>query len=237
MPDSSSIGGQVMVIFEVGEEYANRKGSYTVLEISDPKMTVEYEDGSTADLSISIQQRIWENIVTEREAERARTVKARKTRVSVGTRFYIKPTSVLTVEELSTTNKQEGIPASGRWLATIRKGDRLIYYAQESQVFFAVVTITGPGNKLKGKGRKKTSVLYFPLDVDAYVVDLNKALLAVSVELESQPKYKEILADSDDYLEITEDEFELLAEMLTEVSEEDEEDEEDQEKDDEEFDA
>jgi hypothetical protein len=226
-----------MVIFEVGEEYANRKGSYTVLELNDPKMLVEYGDGSIADLSIPIQQRIWENIVTEREAERARTVKSRKKRVSTSTRFYIKPTSMLTVEELSTTNKQEGIPASGRWLATLRRGDRLIYYAKENQLFFAVVTITGPGKKPKGRGRKKTSVLYFPVDVDAYVVDLSKALLAVSVELESQPKYKEILADSDDYLEITEDEFELLAEMLTEVSEEDEEDETDQEKDDDEFDA
>jgi hypothetical protein len=226
-----------MIIFEVGEEYANRKGGYTVLEISAPKMTVEYDDGSTADLSISIQQRIWENIVTEQEAERARTVKSRKKKVKIGTRYYIRPTSMMTVEELSTTKKQEGIPASGRWLATIRRGDRLIYYAKETQLFFAVVTITGPGKKPKGRGRKKTSVLYFPVDVDAYVVDLSKALHAVSVELESQPKYKDFLADSDDYLEITEDEFELLAEMLTEVSEEDEEDEANQEKDDDEFDA
>jgi hypothetical protein len=226
-----------MFNFEVGEEYANRKGSYTVLEISDSKMMVEYDDGSTADLSITIQQRIWENIVTEREVERTRTVKSRKKRVTVGTRYYIKPTSMMTVEELSTTNKQEGIPASGRWLAILRRGDRLLYYAKETQLFFAVVTITGPGKKPKGRGRKKTSILYFPVDVDAYVVDLSKALLAVSVDLESQPKYKEILADSDDYLEITEDEFELLAEILAEVSEEVAESNTNQEKDDDEFEA
>jgi hypothetical protein len=226
-----------MVIFEIGQEYANRKGSYKVLEINDPKMTVEYEDGTTADLSISIQQRIWENIVTEREAEKVRTTKTRKKKVKIGTRFYIRPTSMLTVEELSTTKKQEGIPASGRWLATIRRGDRLIYYAQESQAFFAVVTITGPGKKPKGRGRKKTSVLYFPLDVDAYVVDLSKALHTATIELESQPRYRELLADSEDYLEITEDEFELLAEMLTEVSEEDDEDGASEEKDEDEFDA
>lgn len=212
-----------MIAFEIGQEYANRKGKYTILEINDPKMTVEYEDGSTADLSISIQQRIWENIVTEEEAELARTSTKRKKRTSTKTHYYIKPTSMTTVEELSTSSKLQGLPESGRWLATIRRGDRLIYYAQESSIFFAVVTITGPAKKPKGRGKKKkSSVLFFPLDVDSYVVDLEKALSASIVELESQPKFVEILATSKDYLEITEDEFELLAEMLTEVSEEDE---------------
>jgi hypothetical protein len=212
-----------MVVFEIGQEYANRKGKYTILEINDPKMTVEYEDGSTADLSISIQQRIWENIVTEEEAERARTPTKRKKRTTTRTRYYIKPTSMTAVEELSTSSKKEGLPASGRLLATIRRGDRLIYYAQESQVFFAVVTITGPAKKPKGRGKKKkSSVLFFPLDVDAYVVDLGKALSASSVELESQPKFVDILTTSNDYLKINEDDFELLAEMLAEVSEEDE---------------
>ena len=71
-----------MIVFDIGQEYANRKGKYTILEINDPKMTVEYEDGSTADLSISIQQRIWENIVTEEEAELARTSTKRKKRTA-----------------------------------------------------------------------------------------------------------------------------------------------------------
>jgi hypothetical protein len=221
--DNLSIGGQAMIVFEIGQEYANRKGNYTILEINDPKMTVEYEDGTTADLSISIQQRIWENIVTEQEAELARSSTKRKKRAKTKTRYYIKPTSMTTVEELSTSSKQVGLPASGRWLATIRRGDRLIYYAQENHVFFAVVTITGPATKPKGRGKKKkSSVLFFPLDVDSYVKDLEKALSASTVELESQPKFVEILATGDDYLKITEDEFELLAEMLTEVTEDDE---------------
>jgi hypothetical protein len=213
-----------MVDFEVGQEYENRKGKYKVLEIANSKMSVEYEDGSTTDLSIAIQQRIWENILTEREAERARTSKSSKKRSSAGTRFYIKPTSMMTVEELSASSKPEGIAAEGRWLATIRRGDRLIYFAQESSVFFAVVTITGPATAAKTRGRKKNTNLYFPVDVDAYIVDLAFALPASTVELESQPDFVAKLSKSDDYLEITEDEFELIAEMLTEASEEDDDD-------------
>jgi hypothetical protein len=125
-------------------------------------------------------------------------------------------------------------------LTTIRKGDRLLYYAQETHVFFAVVTITGPGKKLKQRGRSKKkdkAVLYFPVDVDAYVIDLAKAVSASTVELESQPKFMNILSESEDYLEINEDEFELLAEILTEVSEEDDEDVSAEAKEDEDFDA
>ena len=54
-------------MFEVGGEYANRNGKYKVLEINDPKMTVEYEDGTTAELRMNIQERIWENIQAEKE--------------------------------------------------------------------------------------------------------------------------------------------------------------------------
>jgi hypothetical protein len=227
-----------MVVFEIGEEYANRKGEYTVIEINDPKMTVEFRNGSTAELSISIQQRIWENIVTEQEAERARTTtKRKKKKVGIATRFYIRPTTLMTVEELSASKKQVGIPATGRWLTKIRRGDRFIYYAQENQMFFAVVTITGPAKKPKGRGRKKSTIRYFPVDVDAYIVDLAKAIYASTVDLESQPKYKDIHAESENFLEISEDEFELIAEMLTEVSEEDEDGDTVTVKDDDDFDA
>jgi len=223
-------------MFEVREVYANRKGNYTVLEINEPKMTVEYEDGSTADLSISIQMRIWQNIVIEREAERVRTSSARKRSARRGTRFYIKPTSMMTVEEFSASGTPQDLPATGKWLRTIKRGDRIIYFAQETQVFFAVVTITGPGQKPKARGRKKASPLFFPLDVDAYVIDLSEALLASAVDLESQPNFINILTGSEDYLEITEDEFELLAEALTEVSELDEDDEDLEDEDDEDID-
>lgn len=225
-----------MEIFKEGSEYANRNGNYTVLEISESKMTVRYEDGSTAELSIPIQQRIWENILAEREAVRARSSRTRKQKANLGTHFYIKPTSMMTVEELSASSRQDGVPATGKWLATIRRGDRLIYYAQESQVFFAVVTITGPGKPARGRKRSEQeddAMLFFPVDVDAYIIDLDRAVIADSIELESQPDFMRILANSDDFLEITEDEFELLAEILTEVSEEDEDEEEEDEKEDE----
>jgi hypothetical protein len=226
--------------FEIGAEYENRIGNYTVLEINDSKMLVKYKDGTTAELSVRIQHRIWENIVTERESEQVLTPRRRKKKVGDRTHFYIKPTSMMTVEELSTSSKPEGVPAIGKWLTTIRRGDRLLYYAQETHVFFAVVTITGPGKKPKQRGRSKkkgNAILYFPVDVDAYVIDLKKAVLASTVELESQPKFMNVLSESDDYLEINEDEFELLAEMLTEVSEEDKEDAPAQAKEDEDFDA
>lgn len=227
-----------MDIFEIGAEYENRIGSYTVLEINDSKMLVEYKDGTTAELSVSIQHRIWENIVTERESQQTRKPRRRKKKVSDRTHFYIRPTSMMTVEELSTSSKPEGVPAIGKWLTTMRKGDRLLYYARETQVFFAVVTITGPAKKLKQRGRSKkkdNAVLYFPVDVDAYVIDLKKAVLASSVELESQPIFMNKLSESEDYLEINEDEFELLAEILTEVSEEDDEDKPTKAKEDEDF--
>ena len=45
-------------MFEVNGEYANRKGKYTVLALTPPKMKVQYEDGSVANVNINIQARI-----------------------------------------------------------------------------------------------------------------------------------------------------------------------------------
>lgn len=52
--------------FKVGQTYENTIGAYTVLDISPPKMQVQYEDGVQATLAIEIQGRIWQRIEDER---------------------------------------------------------------------------------------------------------------------------------------------------------------------------
>ncbi|HMA36170.1 MAG TPA: hypothetical protein VKY74_17070, partial [Chloroflexia bacterium] len=48
--------------FAKGEKYTNRKGTYTVLELHPPSMTVRYDDGLEETLDIAIQQRILSNM-------------------------------------------------------------------------------------------------------------------------------------------------------------------------------
>src|SRR5437764_14895727 len=50
-----------MTEFQPGDQYSNRKGNYTVVEVTPPTMKVRYEDGLEETLSISIQQRIVSN--------------------------------------------------------------------------------------------------------------------------------------------------------------------------------
>ena len=56
---------------------------------------------------------------------------------------------------------------------------------------------------------------------------MSQALWLDSVELESQPKFKDLLIKGEVYLPINEDDFELLAESLTEYVEAEEDDEDD----------
>ena len=51
--------------FEVGKQYRNHKGAYTVLQIDGDTMLLRYADGSTAKESVTFQARIWENIQEE----------------------------------------------------------------------------------------------------------------------------------------------------------------------------
>lgn len=48
--------------FQVGETYASREGSYEVVEIAPPKMTVRYTTGRLVVADIAILARIWENL-------------------------------------------------------------------------------------------------------------------------------------------------------------------------------
>lgn len=69
--------------FEVGETYANRNGSYEVVEIAPPKMTIRYANGRTDVADIAILARIWENLqlppeVPEEEPRRRTSAAAAK---------------------------------------------------------------------------------------------------------------------------------------------------------------
>ena len=56
--------------------------------------------------------------------------------------------------------------------------------------------------------------------MDAAATVLEHGVLADSIDLESCPKLKTQALEPESFLEINEDDFELLSEMLTEVSEE-----------------
>ena len=51
--------------FEVGGQYRNRKGNYTVLEIMGEKMRIRYEDGVENTVKTEFQARFWANIQAE----------------------------------------------------------------------------------------------------------------------------------------------------------------------------
>lgn len=217
-------------MFEVDKTYANRRGQYTVLAVDPPKMRVRFEDGEIAELNMAIQYRIWENIQAEEEARTASRQRLHRNRTST-TQFFIKPINLLAAEELTFPGWQERVAASQDSSQEIKPGDRLIYYAIETQVFFAVATITGDSFQT-GKARQgEEQVLFYPIDLDAHAPNLNRAITLDSVELESHPNIRELLSRPNTYIQITEDDFELLAELLTEVAEEDDDDEDDEDDD------
>ncbi len=216
--------------FEVGQQYANRKGRYTVVDLNEPRMTVEYEDGSTAELNIAIQHRIWENIVAEEElrSSRARKASGRKA-AGKANQFFIRPANALKAEELSVKGWKEHITVEQAPGVKLALGDRLIYYSIENQMFFAVATVTAEPAEPTRRDHPPDShaddpVLLFPLDIDAQAPNIDDAVSIEGVEFESHPNIKQVLGTMEQYVPITEDEFELLAELLTEVSEEEDDD-------------
>jgi hypothetical protein len=231
-------------MFEVDGNYANRKGNYTVLTINGPSMTVRYEDGTTADLHMGIQERIWENILAEREQQSKRSHKKTRRRSSpTASKHFIKVVNVTPGEELTFPGWEERVVmAPGEEIAnTIKKGDRLIYFTQDGLAFFAVATVTGDAFTANPKKYTFTvpenEAIFFQIDIDADTGSLDRALTLDSVELESCPDFSSVPAESEMFCPISEDDFELLSELLTEISEDEEEDEdEDMVDDDEDFD-
>lgn len=215
-------------MFELNGEYENRKGKYTVLSIDGPIMNVRYEDGSHADLRMNIQERIWENIVTEREIVSSKSA-ARKKRKSPGalatTNHYIKVVNITPGEDLIFPGWVERVVMVTNEAQKIKRGDRLIYYAMEAEVFFAVATVTGESFSADPKKYTYTVDLskaqFFPIDIDTETGTLENGLPLDSIELESSPNFPEKDTDPEAFCSINEDDFELLSEALIELSEED----------------
>jgi hypothetical protein len=122
----------------------------------------------------------------------------------------------------------------------IGKGDRLIYFAPEAQVFFAVATITGEAFMADPKKYTytvpATESIFFQIDIDADTGSLDKGVTLDSVELESCPDFAGKPVRPETFCSISEDDFELLAELLAEISEEEEEEEDEDDLDVEDFD-
>lgn len=228
-------------MFEVNGTYANRKGNYTVLSIDQPIMKVRYEDGTTAELRMDIQYRIWENILAEREAHDRRQAKRSKRKTVSTARHYIKVVNVASGEELIFPGWEERVvmAPTGKQAAELNKGDRLIYFSPEAQSFFAVATITGDPFAANPKKYTytipETEATFFQIDIDADTGTLSKGVTLDSVELESCPDFGTRSVVNESFCPISEDDFELLAELLTEISEGEEEEDED-DLDDEDFD-
>ncbi|HSG16397.1 MAG TPA: hypothetical protein VLE70_08755, partial [Anaerolineae bacterium] len=188
-------------MFEVGGQYANRNGTYTVMEVNEPKMTVEYEDGTTAELNIVIQHRIWENILAEQEIQNSRAARtSRRGQAKKGTQFFIRPANSLKAEEVGVKGWKEHVTVKQAPEVKISLGDRLIYFSIESQTFYAVGTVTGPPSEPTRRDHPPEShaedpVLMFPLDIDARALHLETAVPIDSIEFESQPNIKNLLGD------------------------------------------
>ncbi len=210
-------------MFEVNGTYANRKGNYTVISLDGTKMTVRYEDGSEASLNIGIQERIWENIDAERQAEAARNASRQKTTPTVN--FYIKTITVTEEGDLVEIGLRQRISAALEE-TNLDRGDRLIYYAVEPRLFLAVATITSEPKKGKAHDYffgtdPKAKVLVYPIDIDALIENADAAIPANAMELESLPNHHETLVEPYQYHPINEDDFELLAELIMEIGESD----------------
>jgi hypothetical protein len=218
-------------MFEVNGIYANRKGEYQVLAINPPKMRVRFlEDGSEANLRVELQARIWENIVVEREAQAdSQPSQISKSLATSSVNHYIKVISVPIIDEMSFPGWLERVvmaSLSGDG-SKLNEGDRLIFYALETKTFFAVVTLVGESITANPKDYFFTvhadKAHFFAFDIDATSGKLDNGAYIDTVELESQPNFKHLRLQPEAFYPINEDDFELLAEALTEAVEDAEE--------------
>ncbi len=221
-----------IIVFEVNEKYANRKGNYTVISLDGDKMTVRYDDGSEAQLKIALQERIWVNIAVERQAQAAKEAANRPKSATTGN-FYIKTLSIYEENDLLVPGLRLRQAAALKD-SKFKLGDRFIYYAVEPELFFSVVTITAKPKKGKAVDYlfgddPKVKIEVYPIDIDAQIESFEAAVPVDATELESLPGHREKLTVPHQYHPINEDDFELLAELIMEVGESDEVEEDDEE--------
>lgn len=208
-------------MFEVNGTYKNRGGEYTVLAINGPKMDVRFADGTEKTLRMNVQERIWENIVAEQEAA-AQKQKKKKSKSSTATgTYYIKTLSISEEADLMIPGlkRRQCIAPLDK---SFKPSDRLIYYAVESKLFFAVVTITAEPKKGKAKDHLFGATMggkinLYPIDIDAHILTEELAISAEGMELESISNPIEVLTEADMYHIISEDDFELVGEMVMEA--------------------
>ncbi|HSH05572.1 MAG TPA: hypothetical protein VLL52_23855 [Anaerolineae bacterium] len=208
-------------MFEVNKTYRNRKGTYKVISTMGPKMKIQYEDGEIATVNMRIQARIWENIVAEQEE--ADNISRKRQSAPC----YIKTINLLS-EDLTIrglTQRITGARINGD--PELPPNTRLIYYGIESMVFFAVVTITSPPRSVKAKGYldhldHNEMIYLYPIDVEAHTRTVDTAISIDTVDLESVPNFKKALQIPNQFISVSEDDFELLAERLAEQTEEEE---------------
>ena len=223
-------------MFEVDGKYENRKGKYIVLEIDGTKMRVRFDDGTEAELRMELQARIWENIAAEIEAKEAKKITRAASGVTTNQHF-IQCISLPDVEELTFPGWPERVIIARRPedVEAVKKGDRVIIYLIEPQVFYAVATITSDPIEKNPKDYfyniEQETAHFFSLDIDAEAQSMETAVSIDTVELESYPKLAKVRLEPDAYLKMSEDDFELLAELLTEVTEDDDDDIDDEDED------
>lgn len=210
-------------MFEVNGTYANRKGTYTVVAFNGNKMLVRYEDGSEASLNIGIQERIWENVVAERLAAAVKATKTKKAATSTVS-HYIKTITVDDDESFDLPGLKQRVAVAGLE-PKMPPGDRLLYFSVNKRSFFAVATVTTKPKNGKAKdydfGESRTAkVLVYPIDVDAQIIDPANAIDLVSAEIESIDPNAPELRMPDQFIKISEDDFELLSELIMELDEE-----------------
>jgi len=222
-------------MFEENGVYANRKGKYTVLEVNPPKMRVRYDDGSEAELNMNVQARIWENIAAEMEAQEAKRSARAARQAGIVNQHFLKTISLPDTDDHTFPGWPERVlmASTPEDVETVKKGDRIIVYLIEPQVFFAVATITSDPFEDNPKdyffNSDQQQAYFFSIDIDAEAHSLKQAVSIDSVELESYPNLMKMRLQPESFLKMSEDDFELLAELLTEVSEDEEEELEDEE--------
>ena len=151
--------------------------------------------------------------------------RAARERRENGVGHYIKSLSMEVEEDLTLPSWRERVTVVEEGGPALRPGDRIIYYAVEDKVFFAVATVTGEQMETVPKGffyseEEAKTLRFYPIDLDEHANDIRNAVKLDAVELESEPQFRSILQKPGVYLNVSEDDFELLAELLTEVTEE-----------------